>query len=380
MSIPRTHRRPYLGILGALGAVTLALTGCSAGSGASTATSDEELKPVVLNFSTFAPDVDNPHGLSSQWFMDAVTERTGGRVTFNASFLEAACPAAETFQCVSDGRADVAFAVPTFEPQKFPITLITGIPYMSESNDQQVQAFKTFYENSDELQEEYASQDLRLLGYWPSRVVIGGRGEPFHDVADLKNKSIRTTGGPITNAFSMVGANPVAMTTNEVYEALQRGIVDGYTFPLEGILTYGLSDNTDFIVDSRGLTSNQTFVMNSSVYDGLDDEAKKVIDEVAAELPDYAIDLIASRVDEGCLKLIEDTDVKDFIGWSQGESDAWSDTVSDKLRADWEQSAAENGVADPAAVFDQWVDALDGVKDLVPDAEVACAQAFKKAN
>lgn len=367
MTTVRLRRR--LGAIAALSALAIAATACAGdGSGGDSKSS------VVLEFSTFAPEI-NPHGEVAAWFMDEVTKRTDGRVTFNVSWLESGCPAAEQYQCVTDGRSDIALGTPTFEPQKFPITLISAIPYLGESNDHKGRAFDSFYENDPALSAEYSDQDLEMLGLWTVRLVLGGKGDPFMNAADLAGKDIRTPGGPSAASLSLVGANPIAMTTNEVYEALQRGVVDGYSFPLEGIVSYSLSDHTEFIVDPlAGGNVAMTMVMNSGVYESLDDELRQVIDEVSSELNTRAAENMNSAIETACPTLVEESGLKEFVVWEEEVADEWSDKISDTLREDWETSAAENGVENPSAVFDSWKAALDAITDPVPDAELTCAE------
>lgn len=364
-------RRKRLGLFGALAIIGLTTTSC-AGPGTTSDSGDT----VELTFSTFVPE-DNPHGLTATWFMEQVTERSDGRITFNPSFLESGCPAAEHYQCATDGRADLVLGAPVYEPQKFPITLISAIQYLGESNDHKARAFAEFYAEEPAVEKEYADQGLTLLGLWSTRLILGGKGEPYEGPSDLEGQDIRTVGGPATKALSVAGANPVAITANEVYEALQRGVVDGYAFSLEGIAQYSLDDHSDFIVDTQaGGYTALNMVINRDRYEALDDANRAVIDEVSAELTSYAIESLANVTNAACDALLEDSNVRSFEIWSDVEASKWENLAAATLRADWEQTAGENGVEDPSTVFDSWETALASVTDPLPDAELECAARF----
>lgn len=367
-----TTRRSRLGFFAALAIIGLATTSCAG----SETTGNDSADTVELTFSTFVPE-DNPHGLTATWFMEEVTERSDGRITFKPNFLEAGCPAAEHYQCATDGRADVVLGAPVYEPQKFPITLISAIQYLGESNDHKARAFAEFYAEEPAVANEYAEQGLTLLGLWSTRLMLGGKGDPYEGPADLEGQNIRTVGGPATTALSLAGANPIAMTANEVYEALQRGVVDGYAFSLEGIAQYSLDDHSDFIVDTQaGGYSALNMVMNRDRHDALSEANRAVIDEVSAELTRYAVGSLADVTNAACDALLENSNVHSFDVWTDAEARKWEKQAAATLRADWEKTASEHGVDDPSAVFESWEAALASITDPVQDAELDCAARF----
>lgn len=48
-------------------------------------------------------------------------------------------------------------------------------------------------------------------------------------IADFKGVKMRCTAGTPSEVAKLVGATPVVMAPPEIYEALQRGIVEGTT-------------------------------------------------------------------------------------------------------------------------------------------------------
>jgi TRAP-type C4-dicarboxylate transport system substrate-binding protein len=83
----------------------------------------------------------------------------------------------------------------------------------------------------------------------------GGDGIPFHlyltkaiDKPDLTGLTIRVT--PVYRAFfTALGANLVQTPPGEVYTALERGVVQGYGWPVQGIFDLGWQERTKYRVD-----------------------------------------------------------------------------------------------------------------------------------
>ena len=82
-----------------------------------------------------------------------------------------------------------------------------------------------------------------------------GDGVPYHiylnkriDKADLSGLKIRIA--PIYREFfSRLGASVMQIAPGEVYTALDRGVVDGYGWPLLGVFDLGWHEKTKFRVD-----------------------------------------------------------------------------------------------------------------------------------
>jgi TRAP-type C4-dicarboxylate transport system substrate-binding protein len=82
-----------------------------------------------------------------------------------------------------------------------------------------------------------------------------GEGIQYHvytnkpiDRADLSGQKLRIA--PIfRDFFSKLGANVVQMAPGEVYTGLERGVVDGYGWPLLGIFDLGWHEKTKYRVD-----------------------------------------------------------------------------------------------------------------------------------
>jgi TRAP-type C4-dicarboxylate transport system substrate-binding protein len=90
-----------------------------------------------------------------------------------------------------------------------------------------------------------------------AQMVAGyGDGVQFHiftnkrvaSVGELKSLKLRTTPN-YTAFFQSLGATPVNMAPGEVQTALERGVVDGYGWPLVGIFDLGWAQYTKYRID-----------------------------------------------------------------------------------------------------------------------------------
>jgi TRAP-type C4-dicarboxylate transport system substrate-binding protein len=92
--------------------------------------------------------------------------------------------------------------------------------------------------------------------------------QPFHlylnkkiDKPDLAGLKIRVT--PVYRDFFIaLGANVVVTPPGEVYTALERGVVDGYGWPIGGIFDLNWHEKTKFRVDPGFYMAEVSVVMN----------------------------------------------------------------------------------------------------------------------
>jgi TRAP-type C4-dicarboxylate transport system substrate-binding protein len=91
---------------------------------------------------------------------------------------------------------------------------------------------------------------------------------PFHiyltkkiDKPDLTGLKIRIT--PVyRDFFQALGATVVQTAPGEVYTALERGVVDGYGWPINGIFDFNWHEKTKFRVDPGFYNAEVSLVMN----------------------------------------------------------------------------------------------------------------------
>jgi TRAP-type C4-dicarboxylate transport system substrate-binding protein len=101
--------------------------------------------------------------------------------------------------------------------------------------------------------------------------------QPFHiytnkkvDKPDLSGQKIRIT--PVyRDFFQALNANVITTPPGEVYTALERGVVDGYGWPIGGIFDLNWHEKTKFRIDPGFYDAEVSLVMNLPAYRKLTD-------------------------------------------------------------------------------------------------------------
>src|SRR5215467_5686556 len=110
---------------------------------------------------------------------------------------------------------------------------------------------------------------------------------PFHlyvnrplATPDLTGLKLRIT--PVyRDFFQALGATVVQTAPGEVYTALERGVVDGYGWPITGVFDLGWNEKTKYRVDPGFYTAEVSVLVNKSTWDKLSDAQKDVLRKAA---------------------------------------------------------------------------------------------------
>jgi len=106
---------------------------------------------------------------------------------------------------------------------------------------------------------------------------------PFHlyvnkpiATPDLTGLKLRIT--PVyRDFFQALGGTVVQTAPGEVYTALERGVVDGYGWPISGIFDLGWNEKTKYRVDPGFYTAEVSVLVNKNSWERLGEAQKNVL-------------------------------------------------------------------------------------------------------
>ncbi len=103
--------------------------------------------------------------------------------------------------------------------------------------------------------------------------------EPIESVEDMKGVKMRPASAVVGNYLAALGAVPVKLSAPEARQAVERGVVDGVTFPWHTIINFGLAKDLTHHVDLPLYVPMAMYGINPAFYESLSPENKKVIDD-----------------------------------------------------------------------------------------------------
>lgn len=332
-------------------AVTLVLVGCSGGGSGGGGEAEEAVTLSVAHTNT--PDHFN--GLAMQQWMDEVTEATDGSVEFEPFWTGSLCPAAEIAACVTSGVADIGFTSPTYNPANHPIATIADIGFVTKDLHAYELALNEMYENSPDMQSEYEALNQRLLYFEPFAVPgLASKTGGIEELDDLAGQKIRANGSWVS-ALERLGAVPLTVDWNEIYESVQRGVIDGANVPAPAVSDMGLDDVVTHYYDLGaylGATTTMQVVMNQDKWGQLSESQKNAIDDVTASTMETKVANFMAKASEEACATFDEAGIEVVELKPSDDTEEWVESVGAEQRAAW---AATSGLEDPDAFLEEYL-------------------------
>lgn len=180
-----------------------------------------------LKLGTVTP-AQHPHSLSAREYAKLVAERTKGRVDIKVFDNASLGSNPELLDGVKTGAIDMCVNTPGIMAEYHPVTGLLELPYLFASKEHRRAV--TEGPIGDEIARTYAEKTgIQIIGYFggAQRNMIT-RSKAIKSIDDLKGLKMRTWESKVMlDWWKALGAVGAVIAFQEVYTALQTGVVDG---------------------------------------------------------------------------------------------------------------------------------------------------------
>jgi len=175
------------------------------------------------------------------------------------------------------GIADITFTLPGYTSADFPMMALTELPGAAESADD---GTRKLWANFD----KFLARDFKgtkVLMLWNSdSASLMSKTKPIRTLDDLKGMKIRTPSAAQSAQLEALGATPIDMPANQIYNNLDRGVIDASMIPMSAALDFKLIEVVKYFTVNVPLGRSPFLVaMNQARYEKLPANLKKVIDD-----------------------------------------------------------------------------------------------------
>jgi TRAP-type C4-dicarboxylate transport system substrate-binding protein len=234
---------------------------------------------ITLRYAHFMPPPTAQAINSDQWCKE-VEKRTNGKVKINFYPGSTLMPAAQTYDSVVKGIADIGWSIMSYTRGKFPLTEVIDLPLGYKSGYIATKLINAYYDKF-KPKEFDETKVLYLHAHGPGILTTK---KPVYKLEDLKGMKIRST-GLSAKIVQALGAAPVGMPITDAYDALSKGVADGVLMPVEGLHEWKLAEVTKYTTENYGSAYSTGFfcVMNKSKWNALPPDVQKTIEAIDQE-------------------------------------------------------------------------------------------------
>ncbi|SMY12658.1 C4-dicarboxylate ABC transporter substrate-binding protein [Brevibacterium jeotgali] len=240
--------------LAAAAATAIVLSGCAGGAGGGSsagagggsgdgyehgATPEEiqevfeDVDPVTITYQPSAQSSEGIDAYRAEAFIENLETLSGGKITVETTYGQGIAGYTELPDALVDGRVDIAYMLPIYQPDEFPVfqawvtgTTLTGASPLVDEIAANAAIGELTYDDEN-LMSEFRDRGIEPLNMFNSAgAVFALCGEEHVSPDDWDGNQVRASSQAQTAQLNALSASPVSLQYTETFEALQRGTVD----------------------------------------------------------------------------------------------------------------------------------------------------------
>ena len=252
-------------------------------------------EPIELSLNLMTPPSHLRNTTIIVPWIKMVEERTKGAVKIKPYYSATLCPVAESFDNTAAGVVDISESYTFGVPGRFALSEMLMIPEMGFPTSLSAsRALWHLYNTFPEVRAEYAGVKVLWLMATPS-AKLNTKKKAVRRLEDLKGLKIAVSGSTMVKVGNALGLSPVTMSTNDLYEAGDKGVIDGFVRPVELLVARKLSEIANYVTEADLGHDLFFVVMNQKKWDSLSPEVQKVFNELSG---DWAVDFAGTEWDK----------------------------------------------------------------------------------
>jgi len=235
---------------------------------------------IVLKMSNYSNPPPIPYGNAITWYLRRIESATNHRIKFQEYWSGTLLPGKTEPEGLKSGMADFAFFQIRYQKSRLPLFYLTCVPGIANDVRASVAAMNALAK-MPAIKGEFDKAGIVLVA--PGTTVKRGiftKNKPIQKLEDLNGMKIRSEASSILNG---IGATTVNIASGEMYEALERGVIDGISTSITGGIAWKIPDISKYYWDGNlGMTIMSGF-MNKKKWESLPEDIRKIFIKVGEE-------------------------------------------------------------------------------------------------
>lgn len=272
-------------------------------------------------------------------FAEKLAELSGGELTvtqYPGGALNSTPP--KQYSILLDGVTDIAFHLPGYTAQLFPVATSVTTPGMCADA---VECTEAMWRAKDVIEKEF---DAKLLAMWANDIqVLYTRDKAVRSLEDMQGLKVRVTSAQDIPFTEALGASAVSQPVSVINQNLSNGVVDAVSIDPGATLSFKMHEPANYItVGIPGAGSAFVLLMNRQVYDGLSEQEKGWVDEASGKWLSLEGAKMYKSIAVRGIEVAREAGVE-IIELDEAERQRWYDKIQPALEA-WKASEVGQGL------------------------------------
>lgn len=212
--------------------------------------------------------------------------RTNGRLQITPYPVNAIVAPSDLLVATSEGVVECAMATAGYDTGIIPEAHVAqGLPYAWGDISQPSDFWYNTTEAWDILEKAYQAKNIKLAALLsPDDPLVFLTMFPIEQVSDFKGKLIRSSGS-WSSIVSNTGASQVSMSISDVYQSLEKGVIDGTFMTMSGLSDFKWDEIIKYVLLPPVLLSGSaSIIVNLDAFNELTPELQKIFIDTVREM------------------------------------------------------------------------------------------------
>lgn len=230
---------------------------------------------VTLKYSNYYPESSAVSQHIHKPVLESITKGTNGAIQFQEYWASSLHSLPDGFKAARSGLTDITQAYCFTLPTSFNLPHCDSLPFAFSNSVVGSLVMEELY--AKYFKKEYEKQGVYCAMY-PVLEYTGIISKtPIRTLEDLKGKKLYIPGGMLQDVYKKLGVTPVLIAPAELFQALQRGILDGALYPAGLVIPQRYHEVCRYWTNATICYGAIPFAMNRKKFDALSDPLKKTL-------------------------------------------------------------------------------------------------------
>ncbi len=210
-----------------------------------------------------------------------VSEVTDGRVKVTMFYASALFKPKQAYDAVSSRVGDMGLVLPTYARNRFLINGVMDLPMVAgEKASINSEAFWKLYQEFPEMQKEFS--DVKVLWtYMNTAFQLHFAKKEVRNLKELKDTVVSAGGTVQARIMKLLGASVESIPMNQVYLALQKGVIEGCFLNYGPLRSQRIADLLHYHTNANLMAVVFFVVINKDVWAEISPEDQKAIGKIS---------------------------------------------------------------------------------------------------
>ena len=279
---------------------------------------DEEV--YTFDFASPFPAPHHQHVNVVEPWIETIEAASDGRIQINFYPGGALSESRAVVDDVATGAVDIGFTMLGYTPGRFPLTEMTRFPAHFESMEEATRTLNVLLEENADFQTDWEGYKVFALYALPEGNAYTNNA-PIEGVAGFQGRDLRVSGELEEHTIDLLGGLASLIPMPEVYDALERGVVEGVLTDHAAIDTYSLYEVLEYATDGMSMFyATKAIFMNEDKWNSLPADIQAIFEEhIGLEMALKGSEIYAEAEQRGREKM-EEYDIE-MYQWTEQDAE-----------------------------------------------------------